>query len=296
MDLRQLRHFVTVAEELHFGRAAARLAMTQPPLSQSIRALEEELGVALFLRDKRNVALTPAGAGWLPEARALLASAAGLPELARRLARGERGSLRLAFVSTADYSVLPPLVARFKAAFPDVDLALAEMTSDLQIEALLAETIDAGIVIALPRASLHPALSYRALTSEPLVAAVPRAWLDAGRIALARGRLRVEDAGGEPLIIFPRRIAPVLHDIVTGTFAKAGAAPRIGQEAIQMQTIISLVSAGMGLALVPRSLENLARSGVAYVPLEGDAPQIETGLLWRTQSPSPSVGRLVELA
>ena len=128
MDLRQLRYFVTVAEELHFGRAARRLAMTQPPLSQQIQALEEEIGVQLFVRTRRSVMLTPAGQQWLPEVRRVLADAAALPGLAQRLARGEVGSLALAFVSTADYGILPDLLRHFRARHPEVQLQLRELS------------------------------------------------------------------------------------------------------------------------------------------------------------------------
>lgn len=166
MDLRQLRYFVTVAEELHFGRAAARLAMTQPPLSQQIRALEEELGVALFHRTQRSVALTPVGARWLVEVRRVLAEAGALPALAQRLARGEVGSLSLAFVSTADYGILPAMLRHFRDARPDVQVQLREATSDVQIEALLADEIDAGVVIAHHIGSVPGELEYRPLARE----------------------------------------------------------------------------------------------------------------------------------
>lgn len=291
MDLRQLRHFVTVAEELHFSRAAERLGMTQPPLSQSIRALEEELGVALFARTRRSVALTPVGREWLAHVRALLDAAAALPETARRLALGETGSLRLAFVSTADYSILPELVSRLRLGAPDVDLSLEEATSDLQVEALIAGEIDAGLVIG--PAAFPASLVYRPLVREPLVAAVREGWAPAGP---ARRGLRLADLAQEPLILFPRRGAPAFHDLVTGAFAAAGLQPRMGQQAIQMQTILSLISAGLGIALVPKSLEKLGRAGVRYAPLAGAPPEIETGLLWRRDDSKPTVARLVEIA
>src|ERR1700733_14934210 len=172
-DLRQLRYFVTVAEEKHFGRAAVRLSMTQPPLSQAIRALEEALGVELFARTKRSVELTPVGADLLPEVQRLLASAEGLRPLAQSLARGEAGVLSLAFVSTADYGLLPSLLRDFGARHPRVRLQLTEATSDVQIDELVAGRIDAGLVIP-PLPPRHAAaLSYLAIAREPLVAALP---------------------------------------------------------------------------------------------------------------------------
>ncbi|MCD9120279.1 LysR family transcriptional regulator [Cupriavidus sp. UGS-1] len=306
MDLRQLRYFVTVAEELHFGRAAARLAMTQPPLSQQIQALEEEIGVQLFVRTRRSVALTPAAQQWLPEVRRVLADAAGLPALAQRLARGEVGTLSLAFVSTADYGILPDLLRRFRARHPEVQLQLREATSDIQLDALAEGQIDAGLVIRPQMPALPQGLSYLPLVREPLVLAVPQDWRPPGR----RGRpapadgapsdaVALADFAHEPLILFPRRSAPAFHDIITGYYARDGFAPVIAQEAIQMQTIVSLVSAGIGVALVPASLCNLRRTGVSYLALRGAVPQIETGLAWRDNGaagPSPVLRSFIEIA
>lgn len=294
MNLRQLRQFLAVADELHFGRAAERLGMTQPPLSQSIQALEEELGVRLFARTRRSVALTTVGAEWQAHARRLVAEADALPDIARRLARGQLGRLRLAFVSTADYSILPLLVARFKAAYPEVEVALQEATSDLQIEALLAGSLDAGLII--PQAGLHVSLDYLPLVREPLVAAVPEDWIRTGRVRPRGGVLDLDDVLDAPLIVFPRRIAPDFHDIVTGAYAVRGANPHVFQEAIQMQTIVALVAVGLGLALVPQSLTDLGRSGVRYLRLAGEAPEVETGLVWRRGEALPMVAHLVEMA
>lgn len=285
MDLRQLRYFVTVAEELHFGRAADRLHMTQPPLSQAIQALEAEIGTRLFARTKRTVALTPVGEAWLVHVRELLEAADALPGIAQRLSRGELGSLKLAFISIADYSVLPPLLSRYRASYPGVQVYLQEATSDVQIESLLAGEIDAGLI--LPPAALHVSCDYLPLFREPLIAAVPEAW---------NARRRAGALTGEPLILFPRQSAPAFHDLITGYFTKRGVAPQIGQEAVQMQTILSLVSAGLGVALVPRSMLNLGRLGVRYLPLEGEAPEIETGLVWRRADTSPALRRFIEVA
>lgn len=294
MNLKQLRQFLAVADELHFGRAAERLGMTQPPLSQSIQALEEELGVRLFARTKRSVALTAVGAEWLPHVRRLLEDAAALPETARRLARGQLGSLRLAFVSIADYSILPALISAFKASYPEVEVSLREATSDLAIEALLAGEIDAGLIV--PQSGLHAGLAYHPLVREPLVAAVPEAWIAGGRIRPEADQLAFADVVDEPLILFPRKSAPAFHDIVTSHYATIGARPRIVQEAIQMQTIIALVAVGLGLALVPQSLTALRRDGVRYLPLGEQAPVLETGLVWRRDELLPAVTHLVGLA
>jgi DNA-binding transcriptional LysR family regulator len=298
-DLRQLRYFIAVAEEKHFGRAAVRLSMTQPPLSQAIRALEETLGVELFARTKRSVELTQVGADLLPEVRRLLASAEGLRPLAQGLARGEAGVLSLAFVSTADYGLLPQLLRDFGAYHPRVRLQLAEATSDVQIDELVAGRVDAGLVIA-PLPPRHLArLSWLPIAREPLVIAMSSEvasrvdghpdedWRDEP--------VTLRDVAEAPLVIFPRRLAPGFYDIIMDCYGVAGLTPRIGQEAIQMQTIVSLVSAGMGVALVPQSLRNLRRTGVVYRPLRESVPAIETGLVWRTGEVSPVLAGFIDI-
>ena len=296
LDLRQLRYFVSVAEELHFGRAAVRLHMTQPPLSQAILALELGLGAPLFLRSRRSVALTPAGAALLPEARRMLAQAADLPDLVRRAAGGESGRLSLAFVSSADYSVLPPFLRNYHAQFPQVQISLQEATSDVQIDDLLHKRVDAGLLIAPLPDKVRAELDYLKVLDEPLILAAP-AGLDALRPGgpADGGPVWLKDLPALPLIIFPRPIAPGLHDAILACFRGAGITPAIGQQAIQMQTIVSLVSAGMGLALVPQSVSNLMRPGVEYRALRDVAPQVETGLAWRGDNRSPVLQGFLDL-
>ncbi len=296
VDIRQLRHFAAVAEVLHFGRAAKQLNMTQPPLSQSIMALERELGVALFVRSKRSVALTPFGEQWLVHVQAALAGVGALPELAKRLRDGEAGRLELSFVSTADYSILPDLVRRYATLYPAVEIALTEATSDVQIAALLEGRGHVGIIIPPAGGELPEPLSYRRLVSEPLVAAVPESWIEEGRLPLIGDALPPEAVIGAPLIIFPRRSAPAFYDLVTGYFTAHGGTARIAQEAIQMQTIISLVSAGMGIALVPASLRSLARTGVRYVGLRAGAPSLESGIVWRRGDTTATLERFLNVA
>lgn len=291
IELRQLRYFVAVAEENHFGRAAARLHMTQPPLSQTIQALEAELGAPLFARTRRSVALTAAGAALLPEARRILQQASALPDLARRAASGESGTLTLSFVSTADYSLLPPLLREFREGHPQVRIELREATSDVQVDDLMQGRIDAGLLIPPLDDKARAELDYLTVLSEPLVLAAPQG-LKASR---PRRAVNLRTVAGLPLIIFPRRIAPALHDAILGCFRDAGLTPRIGQEAIQMQTIVGLVSAGMGIALVPQSVSNLQRPGVEYHPLAGAGALVETGLAWRRDNESPVLRTFLEL-
>ena len=301
IDIRQLRHFAAVARTLHFGRAAEQLGMTQPPLSQSIMALERELGAPLFVRTKRSVALTPFGAQWLTHVRAVLEGVNALPEIAQRLRDGTAGRLAISFVSTADYNILPTLVRRYASLFPDVEISLTEATSDVQIATLLEGKGHVGLVIPPPHAAFPELLSYLPLVTEPLIAAVPESWIADGRLPfsgdqLSGDQLSPEAVTGAPLILFPRQSAPAFHDLVTGYYAAHGGQARIVQEAIQMQTIISLVSAGMGIALVPQSLRNLARTGVVYMNLGGTAPVLETGIAWRTGDATPTIERFVSIA
>lgn len=294
-DLRQLRYFVTLAEEQHFSRAAARLAMTQPPLSQAIRLLEDALGVRLFERTKRSVELTSVGAALLPEVRRVLAAADALAPLARSLAQGETGVLALAFVSSADYGLLPGLLRQFGERFPRVRLQLLEATSDVQIDELVAGRIDAGIVIPPIPPRHAAALSYLPIAREPLIVALSCELAQALDTAYDQAEIELAQFADVPLVIFPRRLAPAFYDIIMGCYKAAGVVPRIGQEAIQMQTIVSLVSAGMGVALVPQSLHNLQRTGVVYRALRGALPVIETGLVWRTGDVSPVLASFIDV-
>ncbi|AJP56691.1 LysR family transcriptional regulator [Pandoraea vervacti] len=305
MDLRQFRYFVAVAEERHFGRAAQRLSMTQPPLSQQIRALEASLGAPLFVRTNRSVELTAVGRQLLPEVRRILADADALPALAQGLAHGEVGTLSLGFVSTADYGILPPLLREFGERYPRVRLQLFEATSDVQVEALMDGRIDAGLFIPPVPARFANELSYLPIIREPLMLALPAARGDAMQTAPGQrdavdvqpgAAVSLADFADEPLVIFPRRVAPAFYDIIMGCYGALGLTPRVGQEAIQMQTIVSLVSAGMGVALVPQSLCHLRRTGVTYRALRETSALIETGLLWRTAEVTPVLEGFLETA
>ena len=321
-DLRQLRYFIAVAEEQHVGRAAVRLNMTQPPLSQAIQALETALGASLFIRQKRGISISAAGQALLPEARRLIKDTEALPELVQSAAQGETGQLALAFVSSADYNLLPPLLRDFRIRYPKVLISLREATSDIQLEALRLGQIDVGIMIPPLPDKLTHLLHYRPILLEPLILAVPSdaSWLErasagndmtpsgasAGTTARRSGRPRLsrhvslQACQDMPLIIFPRAIAPAFYDTILGCFLRAGITPVIGQEAIQMQTIIGLVSAGMGIALVPQSVSNLKRPGVAYYAIKEMesplmTPQIETGIAWRQDNHSPVLQAFINL-
>lgn len=294
IELRLWRQFLAVAEELHFGRAAARLHITQPPLTQAIALLEERLGVRLFDRTKRVVKLTPAGAALVPEVRELLARAASLPAHARAAARGDMGRLRLAFVSTVGFGLLPRWVRGFRAQHGEVAFELLEATGDVQMAALERGDVDAGFIIHSP--GFAPAgMQHLRVGREALVAAVPQ------QHPLARARpLRIEALLAQPLVIFPRRIAASLHDAVFGLYHAHGLVPRVAQEAIQMQTIVNLVAAGLGVAWVPDSVREFQRAGVVYRPLSGAqaqrVPVCETSLVWPGTEMSPVLERFIAFA
>ena len=288
-ELRQLRYFVAVAEEMHFGRAARRLHMTQPPLSQAIQALEAQLGTSLFFRTRRSVALTAAGQTLLPEVQRLLQQIDGLASLAQSAAVGESGRLSVAFVPMADYSVLPQALREFRAVLPSVHLDLQEATTDIQIDLLASGRIDVGFLLPPLPEKLKAEVDYLPLTSEPLVLALPEG------TALSKTKMSLKRCADLPLIIFPRRMSPAFHDQILGCLREAGLSPRIGQEAIRMQTIVSLVSAGMGFALVPQSVSNMKRPGVEYRALLETSPWVEIGLAWRRDNPSPVLAAFLDL-
>lgn len=280
IELRLWRQFLAVADALHFGRAAQQLHMTQPPLTQAIAHLEVLLGVKLFDRTKRSVQLTAVGAALVPEVRVLLGQALALPRLARAHADGQAGRLRLAFVSTVGFDLLPRWVRTFREHHPGVLLELIEATGDVQQSALERGDIDAGFMLHAP--GVVPAGLQRLLiASEALVVALP----EQHPLALQE-RMTLAQVLTEPLVMFPRRIAPSLHDAIVALYHAAGRSPKVVQEAIQMQTIVNLVSAGLGLAWVPDSVRQFQRPGVVYRAIAADkrhpTPACETSLVWAT--------------
>ncbi|HUQ76472.1 MAG TPA: LysR family transcriptional regulator [Burkholderiales bacterium] len=274
-----MRYFIAVAERLHFGRAAQALHISQPPLSRAIRSLEERLGVTLFARNRRRVELTPAGARLLDDARRMLAQLERTTLELRSVAAGQLERLRIGFVSLADYGVLPGLLKSYKAAHPGVALALREMLSPDQSAALAAGELDFGLLLA-PVANTA-ALEHVVVQRERFVAALPAQHPLARPGKNRRTALAMRELAGESFVMVPREIAPGLYDIVTGLASRAGFSLNIAQEAIQMQTVVSLVSSGLGAAIVPASIANLGRRGVVYRPLADRHPALELRLAWR---------------
>lgn len=288
MELRTLRYFVTVAEELHFGRAALKLAITQPPLSLAIRHLEDELGVTLFARTRRRVALTHAGDMFLEQARAILARAAEAVHLTQAAARGDIGRLSIGYMSASIFTLLPAVLREFAARHPGVRLDLRELTLPQQIAALRAGDIHAGFV----RPPVTDAdLMSAALLEEPLRVAVP-----AGHPLAAARRIRARRLASEPFVMFQRSPGLVLHDLVLRFCLQQGFSPRVAQEASQTHAVVGLVSAGIGVALVPASAQEIRLRGVEFRPLAEKSPPVGTCLAWRRDETSPVLRAFAETA
>lgn len=289
-DLRQLRYFVAVAERLHFGRAAEALHISQPPLSRAIRALEEDLGVPLFHRTRRRVELTPQGTRLLEETRRLTAHLERTVHELRAMTTGGNERLRIGFVSLADYGVLPGLLKAYKSAQPNVRLALREMLSPDQAAALAAGELDFGLL--LPPVAGGGRLEHLVVQRERFVLALPARH----RLAGGAGKLALREMAGEPFVTIPRQIAPRLYDIVAQLATQAGISLNIAQEAIQMQTVVSLVSSGLGAAIVPASVANLGRRGVVYRELADRHPRLDVWLAWRKEMIDTAGREFVSLA
>lgn len=288
MELRQLRYFVAVAEELHFTRAAKRSYVTEPPLSQQIRRLEAELGVRLFNRTKRSVQLTDAGQAFLQEVRPVLAQADEAVRAAQRGSRGEVGRLVVGFVNSAIYDRLPVVLRSFRERFPSVELDLRELSTAEQEEALLRSEIRVGI---LRQPVDNPVLAVETIFQEPLVVALPETHPLAAHAEVAVHRL-----AGEAFVMFPRRLVPAFYDRMISLCHDNGFSLRVVQEATQMQTILSLVAAGLGVSLISSSCQALCRSGVAYRSLTPAGLTAEVGVAWRRGDESPVLGAFLTTA
>lgn len=284
--LEQLRAFVAVAEELHFGRAAERLSMTQPPLSRQIQRLERAVGVRLLERDNRRVCLTHAGGVFLAESRRLLALADAAPEQARRVHAGSVGRLAIGFTAVAAYQALGDTLAVLGRELPGVDLDLAELVTSEQVAALTREELDLGL--GRPPHDSDDVESVL-LQRESLVVAAP-----AGHPLLRRRVVRPDEVEREPLIAYSPDRAGYLHDLVTALLPPGRA--RVAHTVSQVLTMLWLVAAGRGVALVPASATRLGIEGVGFVPLSTPTPEpVELHLLWRSAGANPAVGRAVEV-
>lgn len=288
-DLNQLRCFVTVAEELHFGRAAARLNMTQPPLSRQIQVLEHIIDAPLLERTSRSVRLTPAGRSFLPEARRILKLAESASQVARRIALGKTGSLKIGFTAAAAYGFLPELIAACRARLPEVDFSLKEMVSGDQFEALATGQIDAGL---LRPPIARPELASKRVVAEPLLAAIPK------KHPLASAEtVTIKDFDDQPFVMYSPYESRYFHDLLVALFTRADVLPRYVQQLSQIHSILAMVRAGLGVSIVPEAAASLKIADVKLKPLKLRTPApVELFLVWRREYDNPLLPALLEVA
>ena len=286
MELRHLRYFVVLAEELHFGRAARRLAISQPPLSVAIRQLEASVGAQLFERNSKAVRLTAAGQTLLASAHTLLRDAQEAATEARHVAEGSAGRLRIGFVGAMLYRGLPQALQRFQAAHPAVRVTLTELNSGEQMAELLHDRLDVGFAHTR---RVPSELQCRLLVSEPFVACLP-----AGHPLARKRKVAVADLRDESFVLFSRSASPDYHARILSICGDAGFWPEVRQEVRHWLAVVSLVSQGMGVALVPDAMRHCALPGAVFRPLEGTRTLSEAYGLWPLASRNPLVPRLLD--
>jgi DNA-binding transcriptional LysR family regulator len=287
VELRHLRSFLAVAEELHFGRAATRLHISQPPLSQQIRRLEDELGARLFRRTKRRVELTPAGQAFLTEAKQTLAHAEHAVRSAKLAESGELGELVVGYVTSAAYEALPDVIRMFRKRFPDVELRLQNLRSVQQRQALVDRTIDVGFV--RPEVA-DPRLGYEAISRETVVVALPR-----DHPLARRAIVDTSDLAAELFIVGSPDDGSAFHDRVLALCRRAGFIPRVTGHVPDVQAAVALVAAGLGISPVPAAVQRFKRTDVVYRPLRPHS-RMEMGLAWRRDDDSALVQHFRQVA
>lgn len=287
MEFRHLRYFLVLAEELHFGRAAQRLAMTQPPLSLNIQQLETSVGARLFIRNSRGVRLTAAGQAFVPAARTLLEQADQAAREAREVAQGVAGSLQIGFAGTVLYRGLPQILKDFTARHPRMRLVLRELSSSDQLIDLMHERLDLGFVHTT---HVPAGFSQILVSSQSFVACLP-----AGHTLARRRRLSLAALRGEPFAMVSRAVSPDYHDRFLGLCADAGFSPEIRYELRHWLSVVSLVSQGLGVALVPAALRRVGLPGAVFVSLNADTPPYETHCLWRTGRDQAALGAFLAI-
>jgi len=282
MEFRHLRCFTVLAQELHFGRAAQRLAMTQPPLSLSIQQLEAEVGARLFERNSRGVALTAAGQALLPRAQALLAQASLALREARDVGQGLAGQLHIGFAGTVLYRGLPQVLRTFGSAHPKLRLVLRELSSSEQLVELVHDRLDVGFVHTT---RVPTGFSQILVSSQPFMACLPQHHASAGAAVLPLASLR-----DEPFAVVMRAVSPDYHDRILSACADAGFEPLLRFELRHWLSVVSVIAQGLGVALVPAALQQAGLPGVAFVPLAQALAPYDTHCLWRTGRDAAALG------
>jgi DNA-binding transcriptional LysR family regulator len=285
-ELIQLRCFVAVAEELHFGRAAARLNMTQPPLSRHIQVLERILKVELFHRNSRSVKLTAAGAAFLSEATRIVEMADSSIATARAAAEGQMGMVSLGFTAASGYSFLPRFIGHLQQRMPEVRLLLKEMVTGEQLEALISGRVDLGLL--RPPVRRSDLTTMRVLQERFIV-------VSHASVSDSERPRRLSDFDGLPVIMYAPDKARYFHDLLTGLFASSRAEPRLVQHLAQIHSILMLVSAGHGFALVPETSRRLHPEDVVFSELEDADPIVELHAAWRPDNENPALKVVLDM-
>jgi DNA-binding transcriptional LysR family regulator len=286
LPLPQLHAFVVLAEELHFGHAAARLGIAQPPLSQQIRRLEDKVGHALFTRGPGRVTLTPAGSELLPAARRALTELADGLAAARAVGSGRAGCLRIGFAASLALTLLPGLLRTFRDHYPGVHLDIHEMTTAPQIAALRDKTIDIGLLREPPGDETE--LGFRTVFSEPFVAVLP-----SSHPLAAQRTVQLAQLAHSPFVLLPRSVGPSLHDQIVGLCTAAGFTPHVVQHAVEWQTVCALVETGLGVSLAPVSIRRIRLKGVAFRRTDPGTARTRVAVAWRENDHNPLVARLL---
>lgn len=274
MEFRHLRYFLALAEELHFGRAAQRLHMSQPPLSLNLRQLEESIGVRLFHRNSKEVRLTAAGRAFVPAARALLEQAAAAGQHAREVDRGFEGRLRIGLVGSMLYRGLPRLLRQFQERHPQLRLVLRELNSQDQVMDLVHGQLDVGFVHTI---RVPPQLSRLLFSSEAFVCCLP-----AGHPLARTRRLALKRLQDEPFVMFSRAASPDYYERVLATCSDAGFHPEVRHEVRHWLSVVSLVAQGLGVGLVPAALKGSGIPGAVFVPIDPASARSEAFCIWRS--------------
>ncbi|MFI6894859.1 LysR family transcriptional regulator [Streptomyces sp. NPDC050256] len=289
MELRHLFAFVAVAEELHFGRAARRLQMAQPPLSQQIRQLEKELGVQLFERNTRSVRLTSAGESFLQPVRTVIEDLDTAVRAAKAAGRGEYGRVSIGFAGASSHETLPRLTRAVRAAHPAIELV---MTGQTYANVALARVADGSLDLGFVRLPVtQPGVTFRVIDEEELVCALP-----SDHPLAARDRVPLEVLAGEPFVSFPANTGSTVRDAMVGACEAAGFNPRVVQEAPDSYTILALVAAGVGVTLTVTSVQHIQQSGLVYRPLAGPPIRRQAALAWRADNPSAALHAVLAVA
>ncbi|WP_020647859.1 LysR family transcriptional regulator [Solimonas variicoloris] len=290
MELRHLRYFVAIADEGHFTRAAKAIGIGQPPLSQQIQQLERELGTPLFKRLPRGVALTDAGQAFADDARRILREVDGACERARRVASGELGRIRVGMINSAPFHPLIPQVIReFRRRYPNVAFSLEERTTPGLVAAVRNETVDVAFVRPIHGSS--EGLGMETVVDEDLMVALP-----SGHPLARRRHIPLLALSIEPFVLFSRTVGAGLHDEIVSACRKAGFSPRVVQEASQVTSIVNLVASGLGVSIVPASMQHMHTEGVVFRPIQRPVPKARLALIYRrADGGAPHIARLREL-